>query len=77
MVYGALGGVAGAAMLAARLTPVEPACGEQDSTRFVVFELACVVSVEEVDTDDGGVKTGVPVLSIVRPRLGGLCWMRG
>lgn len=40
---------------------------------FVVAEFACVVSVAEVDTEEGGVKIEEPGLTIVSPRLGGLC----
>jgi hypothetical protein len=54
--------------------------GADDKTRLVVVEFACVVSVEEVETEDGGVSTdepAKPVLSIVKPELGGLGCTRG
>ena len=49
--------------------------GADDKTRLDVAELAWVVSVDDVDTEEGGVSTDEPpkpVLSNVKLELGGL-----
>lgn len=54
--------------------------GADDKSRLVVVEFACVVSVDVVETEEGGVSTDEPtkpVLSIVKLELGGLGCMRG
>ena len=59
------------------LAPPPTESGWAEETTFVVEELACVVRVAEVETDEGGVSTEEPGLIIASPTLGGLCWTRG
>ena len=61
------------------IVPVE-VVGADDKTRLVVEELVCVVAVDEVETEEGGVSAegpAKPVLSIVKPVFGGLGWTSG
>lgn len=64
----------GAAIPVMRTLPVE-VVGTDIETRCVVAEFACVVTADDVDTDDGGVSTAEPVkpvFRIVKPGFGGL-----
>lgn len=64
--YGGRGGVLGATIPEVeRALPVE-VVGTDIETRFIVAEFACVVTADEVDTDEGGVSTAEPVKPVLR-----------